>query len=148
MLIHCAIAKVSFFIGWPSYVSFFLFNEKCFSNLSSIQCLKNQGCEHWSVYSIRRLIWAHNFGVLDKNRRVWQILLQIWQSINIRVGLSIGFGKISAYNSLPRLFQTFFFVVVFFRGGGGGCKKCWVRQRERASLTRFRLWSKEIFLAL
>ena len=33
-------------------------------------------------------------------------------------------------------FRLFFFF--FFFGGGevGGCKKCWVRQRERASLAR------------
>ena len=70
---------------------------------------------------------------------VLQILLQIWQSIPIRVGLLIVSEKIQHRFFLPKLFQT-----VFFLGGGGGggwgcCKNCWVRQRERASLARFPL---------
>ena len=64
---------------------------------------------------------------------VLQILLQIWQSIPIRVGLSIVFWKISAQVFLGKALSDFFFL------GGGGCKKCWVRQRELESLARFPL---------
>ena len=55
---------------------------------------------------------------------VLQILLQIWQSIPIRVNWFLkNFSIDVPYQSS---FRLFFF---FFGGGEGGCKKCWVRQR-------------------
>ena len=51
---------------------------------------------------------------------VLQIILQIWQSIPIRVGLLIVSEKIQHRFFLPKLFQTVFF---FWGGGGGGAVK-------------------------
>ena len=58
---------------------------------------------------------------------------KIWAVNWFLKNFSIGFP-------LPKLFQTvFFFLGGGGGGGGGGCKKCWVRQRERASMARLPL---------
>ena len=105
-----------------------------------------QDCEPWSVYSIRSLIWVHDFGALEENRWHMQsyklyykygsyiaspwlkalvfplpkkIKGERWAVPWFLKNFSIGSPSQTSFRLLLFLF-IYLFIFFFFGGGGGG----------------------------